>query len=236
MYQGPCHKGLYPLLSYSKAPSSQYVSPAALVTTNAAAMLWHNKLGHPSPSLFQSLIKQFNLHVSFHGTLDCSCCHMAKSHKLPFPLSDSKTTAPFQLVHMDVWGPSPVASNKGFRYFLLVIDDFTRYNWLFPLHYKSEVKTAITHFKAYVVTQFQTSIQTVRSDNGGEFVNHFLLHLFLSHGIVHQTTAPHTPEQNGVVERKYRHLIETTIALLLQAQLPTVFWLESLTTVVYLAN
>lgn len=110
---------------------------------------------------------------------------MAKSHRLPFSLSDTSTSAPFQLVHMDVWGPSPIPSNKGFRYYLLVIDDYTRYSWLFPLHYKSEVKHAIANFKAYVSTQFHTIIQTVRSDNGGEFVNHFLLHLFLINGVIH---------------------------------------------------
>lgn len=98
------------------------------------------------------------------------------------------------------------------------------------------MKHKILKFKAYVQNQFKMSIEHVRSDNGGEFVNHFLLHLFLSSGVIHQTSCPHTPEQNGIVERKHRHLIETTIALLLQAQLPTVFWLEALSTAVYLAN
>lgn len=116
------------------------------------------------------------------------------------------------------------------------MDDFTRYTWLFPLHYKSEVKHKIAHFKSYVSTQFHKTVQTVRSDNGGEFVNHFLLDFFLKHGVIHQTTCPYTSEQNGVAERKHRHLIETTIALLLQSTLPTSFWLEALITTVYLAN
>lgn len=77
---------------------------------------------------------------------------------------------------------------------------------------------------------------TFRSDNGGEFTNHFLLHLFLTSGIIHQTSCSHTPEQNGLAERKHRHLIETTITLLLQSYLPTSFWLEALTTAVYLVN
>lgn len=85
-------------------------------------------------------------------------------------------------------------------------------------------------------TQFHTQIQQVRSDNGGEFVNKFLLHLFLTSGMIHQTTCPNTPEQNGVVERKHRHLIETTLTLLLQANMPTQFWLEALTTAIYLVN
>lgn len=161
---------------------------------------------------------------------------MAKSHKLPFTTSDNATTAPFQLMHMDVWWPSPIPSHRGFRYYLLVVDDFTIYTWLFPLHYKSKVKHVIAQFKAYVQTQFHSSIQIVRSDNGGEFINHFLLHLFLTNGVIHQTSCPHTPEQNGRAERKHRHLIETTITLLLQANLPTNLWLKALTTAVFLIN
>lgn len=174
--------------------------------------------------------------VSCSDTLDCVACLQAKSHKLPFPLSKSHSSSPFELIHMDVWGPSPVLSHQGFRYYLLIVDDYTRYTWLYPLHYKSDVKHTVAQFKSYVNTQFHTYVQTVRSDNGGEFVNLFLLELFLNHGVIHQTSCPHTPEQNGVVERKYRHLIETTIALLLQSSLPTNFWLEALTTAVYLAN
>lgn len=232
LYKGPCNQGLYPILNFSESSSV----PTALHSSSDTAMMWHSRLGHPSLSLFQSLIKQYSLLVSKPLEVNCSCCNKAKSHKLQFPLSVSHTTAPFQLVHMDVWGPSPIPSHKGFRYYLLVIDDFTRYSWLFPLHYKSQVKHTIAEFKAFVSTQFNITIQTVRSDNGGEFINLFLRHLFLSAGIIHQTTCPHTPEQNGVVERKHRHLIETTVTLLLQSKLPVQFWLEALTTTVYLTN
>lgn len=137
---------------------------------------------------------------------------------------------------MDVWGPAPVPSVQGYRYYLLSTDDFSRYSWLFPLRYKSEVKVVLTQFKAYVENQFKVSIKTVRPDNGGEFVNTYLTNLFLFTGILHHTSCPHTPEQNGVVERKHRHLIDTTLTLLTHATLPTYFWLEALTTTVYLAN
>lgn len=161
---------------------------------------------------------------------------MAKSHKLKFPLSITHASFPFQLVHADVWGPSPIPSFQGFRYYLLLIDDCTRYSWFFPLHYKSQVKTKLAEFKAFVCTQFQTSIQIIRSDNGGEFLNNYLLSLFLNAGLLHQTTCPYTPEQNGVVERKHRHLIETTVTLLHQLGLPFKLWLEALLTFVYLTN
>lgn len=208
----------------------------AFLSRSTSSELWHRRLRHHSTPLFVSLIKQFSLPVDKVVSFDCNSCRMAKSHKLKFPISETHTTAPFQLVHMDVWGPSPVASNKGFKYYLLVLDDFSRYSRLSSMHYKSEVKLKISEFKAYVQNQFGTSIKIVRSDNGGEFINHFLLHLFLSTAVIHQTTCPHTPEQNGVVKRKHRHLIETTITLLLQVRLPVTFWLEALITAVYLAN
>lgn len=77
---------------------------------------------------------------------------------------------------------------------MLVIDDHTRYSWLFPLFYKSEVKTTLEHFKTYVENQFHT-VKAIRSNNGKEFVNHFLTHLFLIAGILHQTSLPYTPEK-----------------------------------------
>lgn len=236
LYKGPYHKGLYPLLISSEVSSESSSTTTLVHISSNSAMTWHKKLGHPSSSLLSTLIKQFDLPVTNTQSLDCRCCHMAKSQKLPFTLSETVSSFPFQLVHSDVWGPSPIPSHKGFRYYLLIVDDLTRFTWLFPLHYKSEVKYVIQQFKAFVFTQFHTQIQTFRSDNGGEFINHFLQSLMLDHGIVHQTSCPHTPEQNGVAERKHRHLIETTITLLLQSHLPTSFWLEALTTAVYLTN
>lgn len=137
---------------------------------------------------------------------------------------------------MDVWGPSPVASFSGFRYYLLLVDDFTKYCWLFPLHAKSEVTSHVQAFKVFVANQFSLSIKAFRSDNGGEFLSKLMSIFFAAFGILHETTCPHTPEQNGVAERKHGHIVETAIALLQQAQLPIQFWLEAVTTAIFLIN
>lgn len=118
---------------------------------------------------------------------------------------------------------------QGYRYYLLVLDDFTKYTWVVHLRYKSEVKQVVTDFGVFVSTQFNQTIKIFRSDNGGEFVNKYLSHLYLQFGILHQTSCPNTPEQNGSAERKHRHLVKTTITLVHQASLPTQFWLEALT-------
>ena len=144
--QGPCVKGLYAMEHYFR------VQPQALLSTDANGVIWHQRLGHPNSNLMHSLIKQFQLPI--HGSLNfnCNACNVAKSHKLPFSESHSHTSKPFQLLHMDVWGPAPIPSFQGFRYYLLILDDYTKYIWLFPMRYKSEVQKYVTSFKAFVST------------------------------------------------------------------------------------
>lgn len=119
----------------------------------------------------------------------------------------------FSLRHSDVWGPAPVTSDNGFRYFLLFVDDCSRMTWVYFLKSKSEVFEKFTHFYNLVQTQYKKSIQILRSDNGGEYVNSKMQNFFSKKGLVHQTTCPYTPEQNGVAERKNRILLEMTRAL-----------------------
>lgn len=137
---------------------------------------------------------------------------------------------------MDVWGPSPVVSFSGYKYYLLLVDDFTKYCWLFPLHKKSDVSSYVQAFKVFVSNHFSMSIKTFRSDNGGEFLNKLMSAFFALFGIKHETSCPHTPEQNGVAERKHGHILETAITLLQQAHLPIKFWMEAIITAIYLIN
>ncbi|KAI5312649.1 hypothetical protein L3X38_041822 [Prunus dulcis] len=85
-------------------------------------------------------------------------------------------------------------------------------------------------------TQFNARIQILRSDNGGEFVNHDFQTYFQTHGIIHETTCPQTPQQNGVAERKNRHLLETARALLIDGHVPHHHWDDDVVTVIHLFN
>ena len=99
---------------------------------------------------------------------------------------------------------------------------------------KSDVSRIFPQFKKFVENRFQNSIKTLYSDNGGEFI---VLKIFLlTHGIAHYTTAPHTPQQNGVVERRHRHLVETGLTLLHDAKLDFSFWPFAFQTASYLIN
>jgi len=85
-------------------------------------------------------------------------------------------------------------------------------------------------------TQFGKKIQVLRSDNGGEFVNKSMQEFFRENCLIHQTSYPNTPQQNGVPERKNRKLLEMTWAMIFDAQVPTRFWPEVVATLTYLLN
>ena len=137
------------------------------------------------------------------------------------------------MIHVDIWGGYKVASISGARYFLTIVDDFTRCTWIFLMRHKSDTQTHLLNFINMIETQFSCKIKIVRSDNGPEFT---LKSFYSSKGIIHQTSCVHTPQQNGVVERKHRHLLNMARALLFQAHLPQKFWGDAILTAAYLIN
>ncbi len=105
-----------------------------------------------------------------------------------------------------------------------------------PLAHKSDVPAAVKETIKYLSNQSGCKLKAVRTDNGGEYVNHELVHFFRSHGIQHQTTIPYNPEQNGKAERLNRTLLEKVRAMLIEADLPKRLWAEAANTASYLRN
>ena len=202
-------------------------------TTERQAWLWHRRLGHPSTSYMHLLLPQFSLSKN---ELQCETCVLAKSHRQTYKPSNTRVEFPFSLIHSDVWGPAKVLGGQDFKYFLLFVDDCTRMIWIYFLKHKSEVPEKFANFHTMIQTQFQKPIQILRSDNGGEFVNTTMKLFCQDKGIIHQTTNPNTPEQNGVAERKNRIILEITRALIIDSQVPTSFWPEAVATAAYLIN
>ena len=129
---------------------------------------------------------------------------------------------------------SPILSQDGFKYYIIFVDHFTKYIWLYPFKRKSEVQEVFKRYKAIVENYFSKKIITLYSDNEGKYM---ALKDYLSlHGIFHLTTPPHTPEHNGYSERRHRHIVETDLTLLSHASLPITFWPHAFTTTVYLIN
>lgn len=129
---------------------------------------------------------------------------------------------------------STILSIDSFKYYIIFVDHYTRYTWFYPLKQKSHIKQTFITFKALVENHFDCKIQNFYSDNGGEFIA--LRSFFSDHGISHLTSPPHTPEHNGVAERKHQHIVETGLTLLHQALIPTTYWTYSFAAAVYLIN
>ena len=121
----------------------------------------------------------------------------------------------------------------GAEYFLTFTDDKTRYSWVYPL---KTVFDCFLEWKALVETSSGRVLKALRSDNGGEYTSKRFENYLRSHGIRHEFTIPKTPEQNGVVERLNRTLVESSRSMLLDAKLSHKFWAEAISTAAYLKN
>ncbi|KAL0309364.1 UNVERIFIED_CONTAM: Retrovirus-related Pol polyprotein from transposon RE1 [Sesamum radiatum] len=130
-----------------------------------------------------------------------------------------------------------ILPNKNdFLFHLMIFRVHSRAVWVFLLQNKTQVFSKLSSFLNSVQTQFHTQVKIVRSDNGSEFVNFSCHDLFQSLGIIHQKSCPHTPQQNGIVERKHQHLLNMARSLMHQASLPRYFWGECILTAAYLIN
>ncbi|KAL3638973.1 Beta-galactosidase 8 [Castilleja foliolosa] len=222
--RGTERNGLYYINEVSPTGSSFHTKDASL------SWKWHRRLGHPSPHYFKTLFP--HLPLPEH----CTSCILAKSHRTHFSISNTRSNEIFEIIHSDVWGPVPNNLRKSFSYFVLFIDDCTRMTWVSFLKQKSEVVTKFIQFHKMILTQYNKKIKILRSDNGGEFLNEKMRSFFQENGLIHQTSCPNTPQQNGIAERKNRTILEKTRALLFDSGVPTNFWPEAVATSVYLLN
>ncbi|KAJ9541133.1 hypothetical protein OSB04_027639 [Centaurea solstitialis] len=197
--------------------------PTQALSTSSSAPLWHNRLGHPGANILDFL--------SRHAIIDCNktsnsfvcpLCQLANSKRLPFSESNSITFAPFDLIHCDLW-TSPVLSNYGYKYYMVLIDNFSQYVWIYPLKYKSETFSTFAKFH---------KLETPR----GEFDNNNFKTFAQTHGLIMRFSCPQTSPQNGKAERMIRRLNDIIRSVLIHAHMPPTFWVEALHTATYLHN
>ncbi|CAA7032774.1 unnamed protein product [Microthlaspi erraticum] len=231
LLQGKTRDELYEWPVSPSQVSALFASP----NSKATSASWHLRLGYPSSSILNTVVSQFSLPVKkpLSQAFSCSDCLINKSHKIPFSKSTITSSRPLEYLFSDVWS-SPILSHDNFKYYVIFVDHFTRYTWLYPLKQKSQVKQTFIAFKSLVENRFQHKIGTLFSDKGGEYV---ALREYLStHGISHLTSPPHTPEHNGMSERKHHHVVEMGMTLMSTASVPKQYWPYAFAAAVYLIN
>lgn len=174
--KGRHEDGLYVLSPEIQA----HMASAGSSTTCASYELWHTRVGHASFNIM-SLLKQTGC-LSMTSLLPkpalCSSCQLAKQHRLPLINNNKRSFNVLDLIHCDLWGPAPVTSTHGFRYYVVFIDDFSRFSWFYPLKAKSDFFDTLKVFLLFVQNQFSTKVKVFQSDGGTEFVNNRVHKLF----------------------------------------------------------
>ncbi|WVZ63692.1 hypothetical protein U9M48_013305 [Paspalum notatum var. saurae] len=171
--------------------------------------------------------KDLVCHPCRHGKM------VAASH---IPVSQVMTSYPGELLHMDTVGPARVASISGKWYVLVVVDDFSRFSWVFFMEFKDEAFGFVRDLVLRLRNESHKAMRAIRSDNGGEFRNSRFENFCRDLGLEHQFSSPYTPPQNGVVERKNRTLVEMARTMLDEHRTPRRFWAEAVNTACYIAN
>ncbi|KAJ9551848.1 hypothetical protein OSB04_015893 [Centaurea solstitialis] len=205
------------------------------------SLLWHRRLSHLNYRYLDRLVKERLVSgipiIKFEPDQMCSGCAQGKMKRASHPPKPEQgSKSPLSLIHMDLCGPMKTVSLAGRKYVLVIVDDYSRYTWTRFLKTKDETSNLIINFIKAVQVQLKLPVQTVRSDNGTEFKNQVLKGFYNSLGITQTFSAARTPEQNGVVERRNRTLVEAARSMLAQSQLPQYLWAEAVNTACYTQN
>jgi hypothetical protein len=175
---------------------------SATTSSSSSLSFWHSRLGHASSSRVQQLVSRGLLGPVSKDNFDCVSCQLGKQPALPFHNSESMSTENFNLIHYDVWGFSPINSIGKSRYFVVFVDNYSRYSWVFLMRSRDELLNIYRNFANMVKTQFSKTIKVFPSDDAHELTQHAFEHILYSHGTVHQFSCPGTSQQNGRTERK----------------------------------
>jgi hypothetical protein len=217
------------------------VSYVDKMSTNDGASIWHARLGHLSMDklkamVLKNLVKGLPMLTTLGSDEVCEGCQYGKAHRLPFDKSFSRCKSPLELIHGDLMGPCTTPSYSGSLYMLVLVDDYTQFTWVYFMKEKSEVFFRFKEFKATVESMLNKKIKRFRTDNGGEFTSINFNKFCQEQGIRRELSCAYTPQQNGVAERKIRHLVETCRSWLYAKNLPKALWAEGMACAAYVIN
>ncbi|KAI3735517.1 hypothetical protein L6452_15018 [Arctium lappa] len=205
------------------------------------SFIWHRRMCHMNFKTMNKLVKN-NLVRGLPSKVfscddHCVACLKGKQHKTSHKTKEiNSISSCLQLLHMDLFGPTNVMSIGKKSYCLVIVDDYSRFTWVYFLRTKDETSGLIKSFILRIENQTNQKVKVIRSDNGTEFKKFDLNTFCEEKGIERQYSAPRTPQQNGVAERRNRTLIEAARSLLADSKLPITFWAEAVNTACYVQN
>jgi len=203
--------------------------------------LWHKRFAHIHTNHLNKL-KSKDLvsglsNIKFWNNRLCDACVKGKQIRTSFKSKDIiSTKKPLDVLHMDLFGPSRVASLAGNLYALVIVDDYSRYTWTLFLAYKNDAYKAFKKLAKVLQNENGCCVKSIRSDHGGEFQNAKFERFCEKYGIQHSFLAPRTSQQNGVVERKNRSLEELARTMLNESKLLKYFRADAVYAAAYVLN
>ncbi|KAK1642659.1 hypothetical protein QYE76_060464 [Lolium multiflorum] len=234
---GYVENNLYVVDLSKESPSP---STCLMAAKHDEGWLWHRRLGHVNMRNLKQLLKGEHIvgltGISFEKDRVCSACVAGKQLKKKHPIKSIVTTSRLWRLHLDLFGPSHYDTLGGSKYGLVIVDDYSRYSWVFLLKSKDETHREFITFAKKAQRTYESEIKAIRTDNGTEFKNYTMQEFVDDEGIKHEFSAPYTPQQNGVVERKNRTIIEMARTMLSEFNSPHNFWGEAISTAVHYSN
>jgi len=211
-----------------------------LANVNDVSWLWHGRLGHVNFQSLKMLVDKEmagGIPLIDHPDQVCQSCLAAKQTRCSFPqVSRWRADEPLELIHIDLCGPITPETEGKSKYFMLMVDDCIRWMTVSILKTKDQAVEAFAKFKAEAENTLGYKVKCVRSDRGGEFLAAAFKEIYENAGIKRQLTAPFTPQQNGVVERRNRTVMEMARSIMKSMRVPGRFWGEAVRHSVHLLN
>ncbi|CAI7787719.1 unnamed protein product, partial [Closterium sp. NIES-54] len=218
--------------------SSPASAPCSCRPLSHENLLWHHRLGHPSLPRLRGMASRTLVSglprslppLPLGPAPTCVPCVEGRQRAAPHSSKFPPTEAPLQTLHMDVWGPARVRGQGHERYFLLVVDDYSRYTTVFPLRHKGEVPEVLINWIRGACRQLSESfgsdlpVLRLHSDRGGEFSSDLLRAFCRAEGIRKTFTLPASPQQNGIAECRIGMVMEVARTSMIHAAAPHFLW------------
>ena len=250
---GKLYKMNHPPVKYGSSTGQSMINShfANYSVSASPSELWHHRLGHLNNKYMRdmyirSMVDGMKMNMGGKDHVSCEACILGKMQRNSCPkVSSNRASRLLELIHTDVCGPMQVPSIGGNRYFVTFTDDFSRYTTVYFMKNKSEVFSMFKEYANLVENKtgckikklnFWSTVKSVRSDNGGEYLSKAFHAFCVEKGISHQLTNPYTPEQNGVSERLNRTIVESVRSMLIHSNLPLKFWANAVHCAVYAHN